>query len=215
MITLKDLTLLINHLHQANRIFDTEALIEERKTRNSEANILEDKRTHYAPRSVILHSKAVLVESLEKKLLEECDNATVPLEETTIYAARELVTESMYQWIHRREPPIEYMEDLMSDPTFIPYSHGLELKKKELLCGGLYPLLLPKDLEEDVLINTPHPKNVAIAISDIFHIGTEGLSSIFSHNKEYGAKLIIFRLYVLGLLEEDVLSEYVESVIAN
>lgn len=205
MITLKDLTTLIDHLHQANRIFDTEAILEERKHGDQKHAIAYDMRSRFAPRSVVLHHKADQVNSIEKKLLQECDTAIVTLEENTIYTARELIAESVYPWINRKEPSLQYMEDLMSDSTFIPYAQGLPQKKQKLLSSGIHILNLPQDLETELLSHCETrkiktKKDVTITVADIFSTGLLSIPSLFSGNKEYKAKVITFRLYVLGLL---------------
>lgn len=206
MITLRDLNTLINHLHQANQIFDTEAIIEERKHHDTKNILAHDMRDKYAPRSVVLHHKADQVITLEKKLLQECDTAIVTLEENTIYAARELIAESVYPWINRREPSVQSINDLMSDETFIPYAHGLTEKKKKLLTSGIHMLLLPQDTETSIhsyfsKVKSHSRKDVTITIGDVVSFGTSNIPSLFSHNTEYNTLLVLFRLHVLGLLE--------------
>lgn len=207
MITLKDLNLLINHLHKANQIFDTEASIEERKYRDAENNIFQDKRTQHAPRSVMLHHKAELINALEKKLLEECDVATVTLEENTIYSARELIAESVYPWLLRKEPPTDYIDELMSDETFVPFSHGLSEKKKKLLGSSIHILMLPLDAEKELQAyimknKSEHNQDITISLSDVISHILNTAGSVFISNEEYKKKLITFRLYTLGLLED-------------
>jgi hypothetical protein len=209
MITLKDLHLLINHLHQANEIFDAEATIEERKHKEIGKNITHERRTQHEPRSVVLHHKATLVNSIEKKLLQECDTAIVTLEENTIYAARELIAESVYPWLHRKEPPLEYIKDLLADETFIPFSHGLTEKKKKLLDSGIHLLILPLEIEKELSshftsIKAKTKKDVTTTVGDIFSFGIENLHTLFPQHTEYIVTLITFRLYTLGLLEDPV-----------
>lgn len=208
MITLKDLNTLINHLHQANLIFETEATIEERKHKEIEKKILNDKRTEHAPRSFVLHHKAEMVETIEKKLLTECEKATVTLEESTIYSARELIAESMYPWINRKEPPTQYMDELIADETFIPFAYKLEEKKKIILESGIHSLLLPEEARKEIITFFEYKKSktekyLTITVGDIFLFPKEKYSEFFINNTEYKTKLLLFRLYTTGLLEKD------------
>lgn len=207
MITLKDLTLLINHLHHANEVFDTEALLEERKNKEIHYASELDKRKGYAPRSVILHQKADQVINLEKKLLEECACTAINLEETIIYTARELIAESMYPWINRREPLVKDMEELMSDDTFIPFASGLTATHEKLLRCSVHKLTLPEYLEDElsavIAHRNNHEKNVAPTLGDIFSFEVSNLHHHFKEKADYKVHLITFRLYVLGLLKRN------------
>lgn len=207
MITLKDLNLIINHLHHANEIFDIEALLEERKHTVSKVILDRDLRNHSLPRSVILRNKAEQVCTLEKKLLEECNCLKLSLEEDTIYAARELIAESVYPWINRKEPQEQCIDEIMSDETFISYSKDLTEKKKKLLASPLSLLSLPFYIEKELTIyftakKSKTKKDVTTTVADIFSFGIHNLSLVFLSNKEYKTKLITFRLHILGLLEE-------------
>lgn len=205
MITLKDLTLLINHLSEANRLFDNEATMEERKQEATKENsVYNNMRSMHEPRSVTLHNKAIIVSTLEKELLQECDHAIVNLEENTIYSARELIAESVYPWINRREPPIEYINTLLQDKTFIPFSYGLPSKKEKLLKSDLHILMLPQEIKDEIQVSfetSKIRKDMIITIGDLFSLGIENESSLFSRNATYKTKLILFRLYILGLME--------------
>lgn len=207
MITLKDLTLLIDHLHHANEVFDAEALLEERKNKETHYASELDKRKGYASRSVILHQKANQVINLEKKLLEECACTAITVQENIIYTARELIAESMYPWINRKEPLSKDIDELMSDKTFIPFASGLTATQKRLLCCPLTTLCLPEYLESklSVVITkvTNNKKNVTPTLGDIFSFGISNLHTHLEENATYKLHLITFRLYVLGLLQEN------------
>jgi hypothetical protein len=208
MITLKDLNVLIAHLHHAGDIFTTEAAIEERKYKDVKKVVIHDMRSPHAPRNEVLHHKAELVTALEKNLLKECTSITVAIEENTIYAARELITESAYPWINRRELPLHHIEELMGDETFIPFSHGLEGKKKVLLASPLDILALPVHIQSEIekyleTHTSPQKNDVRATVADIVFLDRVSLTSIFGdrEHSSYNTKLLLFRLYTLGLIE--------------
>lgn len=208
MITLKELHLLINHLHQANEIFDAEAVIEERKHYPSPV-AKNDRRAGHVPRSVTLHHKADMVQDLEKKLLQECDQALVALEENTIYLARELIAESVYPWLHRKEPPQSYIDEVMNDETFTPFAQGLAEKRRKLLTSGAHLLLLPLEIEEELRthIQTIKKKDVTVTLGDILSIGQKNFPSLFTTNSDYWAEVLTFRCYTLGVLEKGMVTK--------
>jgi hypothetical protein len=214
MITLKDLTLLINRLNEAQRIFDAEATIEERKHKHAEHPITHDKRSSQ-PRSFVLHHKADIVHAIEQKILTDCEKATVSLDENTIYTARELIAESVYPWISRREPPESHIDDLLEDETFTPYAKGLEEKKHKLLESSLHILLLPPELQFEFATHFELQKkelghDVTISIGDVISFGVQNLSSLFDGEYAYKTKLILFRLYVLGLINRKEVAQALE-----
>lgn len=209
MITLKDLNTLLKHLHLANEIFDTEAILEEKKHKDNPVALQKEHRKGYASRSDVLHGKAQLAEHIKDILLCEYDRTVVSLEEDTIYQARELITESMYPWIQRKEPPVKGIDELLEDTTFIPFSSGLQTKRNKLLASHIRILNLPSTLE--LAIHTLLTQNkdtdqqeVTVTVGDILQYGIYSLSESITFDTSNDIsleKLLFFKLYILGLVE--------------
>lgn len=207
MTSVHDLELLINHLHEANKIFDNEAVSEDIKLQEKRSSNIHDFRSALAPRSMVLKSKAGAANDIKKRLLQECDQNLVTLEENTIYTARELIAESTYLWICRKEPPVDYMEALLADETFIPFSLGLIGKKKRLLHAELHVLGLHQTLTEELTnffrkIKEERKEDITVTLGDIISFGAQNIHTIFKDKKEYKTKVILFKLYIIGLLEK-------------
>lgn len=207
MTTAHDLELLINHLHEANKIFDNEAVHEDKKLQEKRNSSIHDFRSTLAPRSMVLRSKAGAANDLKKRLLQECDQNLVTLEENTIYAARELIAESTYLWIGRKEPPVDYMETLLADETFIPFAYGLSGKKKRLLHAELHILGLHQTLTTELTtffrkIKEERKEDITVTLGDIVTFGVQNIHTIFTENSDYKTKVILFKLYIIGLLEK-------------
>ena len=207
MTTTHDLELLINHLSKANKIFDKEAVEEDIKLQERKISTIRDFRSSLTPRGQVLRLKAGTANDLKKRLLQECDQNLVTLEENTIYAARELIAESTYLWIGRKEPPVDYMETLLADETFIPFAYGLEGKKKRLLRSELHILSLHQSLTEELtkffrVIKEEKKEDITVTLGDIITFGVQNLHTIFKENSDYKTKVILFKLYIIGLLEK-------------
>ncbi len=188
-------------------IFDNEAVNEDNKLQEKRHESLKNFRSAHAPRGEVLRSKAESANDLKRRLLQECDQNLVTLEENTIYAARELIAESTYLWIGRKEPPIEYMEELLADETFIPLAYGLAGKKKRLLHSELHVLGLHQNLNTEISnyfrpLKEEKKEDITVTLGDIVSFDLPKLHTIFKDNSDYKAKVILFKLYILGLLEK-------------
>lgn len=207
MLTSQDLEKLAHHLHEANAIFDKEAAHEDEKLQSERFTGVRDLRFSLMPRSVVLRQKAASAIDIKKRLLAECDENITELEENTIYTARELIAESTYLWIRRKEPPVEYMDELLNDETFIPFAYGLEHKKKKLLRSELHVLLLPNDMTHEITkciqkIKEEKKEDITVTLGDVLTFGKDKLHTIFKENSDYKTKVLLFKLYCIGLVEK-------------